>query len=214
MGCQMRRLVVVLFSVAALASAPLAGAAIVTRHDDAGRVVTFDVRARGVRVGWYAGVLRRAVHGDEIETARIRIVPRSQIGRLCEGEWAQSCYDGDERGGTLVIPAGPPAQVAHLLLHEYAHHIDMARSNFLYTDKPWASSWWAARGVKSLLARHRASLTYSLGWDRAVGEIFAEDYVQLNLRSRYNIRWLDPPSAAIKAALRRDLRATRPAPAG
>jgi hypothetical protein len=90
----------------------------------------------------------------------------------------------------------------------------MARSNFLYTDKPWASSWWAARGVKSLLARHRASLTYSLGWDRAVGEIFAEDYVQLNLRSRYNIRWLDPPSAAIKAALRRDLRATRPAPAG
>jgi hypothetical protein len=82
----------------------------------------------------------------------------------------------------------------------------MARSNFLYTDKPWASSWWAARGVKTSLARGRMSLTYSLGWEHSVGEIFAEDYVQLNLRSRYAIRWLEPPNAAVRAALRRDLR--------
>ena len=50
------------------------------------------------------------------------------------------------------------------------------------------------------------SLTASAG-ERSVGEIFAEDYVQLNLRTRYAIRWLDPPNAAIRAALRRDLRA-------
>ncbi len=209
----MRSLVILVVSLTALLSAQAAGAAIVTRHDNAGRVVTFDVRAHGVEVGWYAGVLRRAVHGDEIETARIRIVPRSRISRLCEGEWTQSCYEGDEKGGVLVIPAGPPSEVAHLLLHEYAHHIDMARSNFLYTDKPWAPSWWAARGVKAALAGGRMSLTYSLGWERAVGELFAEDYVQLNLRSRYYIRWLDPPGAAVKAALRRDLRAN-PVPAG
>jgi hypothetical protein len=209
-----RSLAVIALVAGTLVAAGTADAAIVTRHDSAGRVVTFDVRARGVQVGWYAGVLRRAIHGDEIETVRIRIVPRTQISRLCEGEWTQSCYDGDEKGGVLVIPAGPPSEVAHLLLHEYAHHIDMARSNFLYTDKPWASSWWATRGMKSLIARGRVSLTYSLGWEHAAGEIFAEDYVQLNMRSRYNIRWLDPPGAAVKAALRRDLRATRPAPGG
>jgi hypothetical protein len=160
-----------------------------------------------VQVGWYAAILRSAIHGDEIETARIRIVAPSQISRLCEGTYTQSCYEGDENGGVLIIPAGRSSLTAHLLVHEYAHHIDMARSNFLYTDKPWAGSWWAARGVKAALANRRMSLTYSLGWEHAVGEIFAEDYVQLNLRSRYNIRWLDPPDSTVKAALRRDLRA-------
>ena len=106
----------------------------------------------------------------------------------------------------MVVPAGRSADVAHMLLHEYAHHIDMARSNFLSTDKPWARSWWAARGVNGLLARGRASFTYSRGWDRSVGEIFAEDYVQLNLRSHYYIPWLAPPGAAIRAALLRDVR--------
>lgn len=206
----MRSLIAIALAAGTLVATQAADAAIVTRHDRAGRVVKFDVRAPGVQVGWYAAVLRNAIHGDEIETARIRIVSPSQISRLCEGIHTQSCYDGDEKGGVLIIPAGRSAWAAHLLLHEYAHHIDMARSNFLYTDKPWAPSWWAARGVKSALARGRMSLTYSLGWERAVGEIFAEDYVQLNLRSRYSIRWLAPPGSAIKAALRRDLRSSGP----
>ena len=203
----MRSLVVIALAACSLVAAQAADAAIVTRHDRAGRAVTFDVRTPGVQVGWYAAILRNAIHGDEIKTARIRIVSPSRISSMCEGTDTQSCYDGDEKGGTLIIPAGRSAMGAHLLLHEYAHHIDMARSNFLYTDKPWMPSWWAARGVKSALAGGRMSLTYSLGWERSVGEIFAEDYVQLNLRTRYAIRWLDPPNAAIRAALRRDLRA-------
>ena len=208
----MRSLLTIALTAAALVAAQASNAAIVKRHDQAGRVVTFDVRAPGVQVGWYAAVLRSTIHGDEIETARIRIVPANQISRFCEGTSTQSCYEGDENGGVLVIPAGRSSMAAHLLVHEYAHHIDMARSDFLNTDKPWASSWWAARGVRTALARGRMSLTYSLGWERAVGELFAEDYVQLNMRSRYNIRWLDAPNAAVKAALRRDLRTTGLAP--
>jgi hypothetical protein len=204
----MRSLVVIMLAAGALVAAQAADATIVTRHDRAGRVVTFDVRAPGVQVGWYAAVLRSAIHGDEIETARIRIVSPSQIPMLCEGVDAQSCYEGDEKGGVLIIPAGRSTMAAHLLLHEYAHHIDMARSDFLHTDKPWAPSWWAARGAKTLLARGRMSLTYSLGWEHAVGEIFAEDYVQLNLHSPYYIHWLAPPDSVVKAALRRDLRST------
>ncbi len=202
----MRRLAIIAIAAVSLVAAQASDAAIVTRHDRAGRVVTFDVRAPGVQVGWYAAVLRNTIHGDEIETARIRIVHPSRISMLCEGRYTQSCYEGDEKGGVLIIPAGRSAWAAHLLVHEYAHHIDMARSNFLFTDKPWAPTWWSARGVKAALAKGQMSLTDSLGWERAVGEIFAEDYVQLNLRSRYSIGWLAPPSNAIKAALRRDLR--------
>ena len=202
----MRRFAIIAVTAISLVATQAASGAIVTRHDRAGRTVTFDVRAPGVQVGWYAAILRNAIHGDEIETARIRIVPANRISSLCEGRYTQSCYEGDERGGVLIIPAGRSAWAAHLLVHEYAHHIDMARSNFLYTDKPWAPAWWAARGVTPALAKGQMSLTDSLGWERAVGEVFAEDYVQLNLRTRYAIRWLAPPGNAIKAALRRDLR--------
>ncbi len=203
---QMRRLILLALVAVSLVAAQASNAAIVTRHDRAGRTVTFDVRARGVQVGWYAAILRNAIHGDEIETARIRIVPASRISLLCAGRYTQSCYEGDEKGGVLIIPAGRSAWAAHLLLHEYAHHIDMARSNFLFTDKPWAPAWWSARGVKAALAKGQMSLTDSLGWERGVGEVLAEDYVQLNLRTRYSIGWLAPPGKAIKVALRRDLR--------
>ena len=204
----MRNLVVIACAAGALVAAQASDAAIVTRHDRAGRVVTFDVRAPGVKVGWYAAVLRNAIHGDEIQTARIRIVTHARISKLCAGSDAQGCYEGNEKRGVLIIPAGRSAKAAHLLLHEYAHHIDMARSNFLHTSRPWASSWWAARGMKTLLGNGQASLTYSLGWGRAVGEIFAEDYVQVNLRTNYYITSFAPPERAVRAALRRDLRST------
>lgn len=204
----MRNLVVIACAAGALVAAQATEAAIVTRHDRAGRVVTFDVQAPGVKVGWYAAILGNTIHGDEIETARIRIVSHARVSKLCARIDAQSCYEGDEKGGVLIIPAGRSAAAAHRLLHEYAHHIDMARSNFLHTSRPWASFWWAARGMKTLLANGQASLTYSLGWGRAVGEIFAEDYVQVNLRANYYITSLAPPDRTVRAALRRDLRST------
>ena len=204
----MRNLVLIACAAGALVAAQASEAAIVIRHDHAGRVVTFDVQAPGVQVGWYAAILGNALHGDEIQTARIRIVSHARLSRLCEGTDAQGCYEGNEKGGTLIIPAGRSAAAAHRLLHEYAHHIDMARSNFLHTSKPWASSWWAARGMKTLLANGQVSPTYDLGRGRAVGEIFAEDYVQVNLHTNYFIRSLSRPDRAVRAALRRDLRST------
>jgi len=204
----MRNLVLIACAAVALVAAQAAEATIVTRHDQAGRVVTFDVRAPGVQVGWYAAVLGNAVHGDEIETARIRIVAHARVSKLCSRVDARACYEGNEKGGVLTIPAGRSSAAAHRLLHEYAHHIDMARSNFLHTSEPWASSWWSTRGMKDLLAGGQVSLTYSLGWGRAVGEIFAEDYVQLNMRTNYFVTAFAPPGPAVRAALRRDLRVT------
>jgi hypothetical protein len=65
--------------------------------------------------------------------------------------------------------------------------------------------WWAARGIDSLLAQGKVSEGYELGWARSISEIFAEDYVQLHMRTPYEIRWLRPPGPRIKAALRSDL---------
>jgi hypothetical protein len=49
------------------------------------------------------------------------------------------------------------------------------------------------------------SSTYALGWERSIGEIFAEDYTQLHLKTQYEIPWLDPPDVGVLAALRSDL---------
>ena len=56
-----------------------------------------------------------------------------------------------------------------------------------------------------LVEERAVAFDYSRGWERAIGEIFAEDYVQLHLRVTSRIDWLPPPDDAVRAALRRDL---------
>ena len=191
-------------TVPLLAAEP-AAAVTVTRHDRAGRAITFDVRAPRVQVGWYAQLLRNAMHGDEIESVVIRVVPPSRVSRLCGGQ-AGSCYAGGSEIGTITVPAGRSVETAHSLLHEYAHHIDTSRSGWRRWEEPWAHSWWTARGIDALLAAGRVSFDYDLGWGHSIPEIFAEDYVQLHMRTEFLARWLKPPSRAVRAALRRDLR--------
>ena len=95
----MRNLVLIACAVGALVAAQASQAAIVTRHDRSGRVVTFDVQVPGVQVGWYAAILGNAIHGDEIKTARIRIVShRSDLEAL----WTHRCpglLRGQREGG-------------------------------------------------------------------------------------------------------------------
>jgi hypothetical protein len=59
--------------------------------------------------------------------------------------------------------------------------------------------------MSRLLDEGRVSFNYSLGWQRSIGEIFAEDYAQLHLRFPYRIRWLSAPGATIRNALSRDV---------
>ena len=204
----MRNLVLIACAAGALVAAQASEAAIVTRHDQAGRAVTFDVRVPGVKVGWYAATLENAVHGDEIQTARIRIVSRARVSNLCAGGRCAELLPGQRKGGHRDDPRrafGRSRTQAPARVRPPHRH---GAFELLRTSHPWASSWWAARGMKTLLANGRVSPTYSLGWGRAVGEIFAEDYVQLNLRTNYFITALARPGSAVKAALRRDLRST------
>jgi hypothetical protein len=200
-----RRLLAAAVAVAALAAAPTALAETRTAQDAQGRTITFDVRAPDVDVEWHANLLRNAAHGDEIGRVTFHVVTAEELRDRC-GAGAAACYGGSRTAARIVVPAGETAQTAHSLIHEYGHHIDVWRGVGAASREPNGSAqWWAARGMSQLLADGQVSHTYSLGWDHAIGEIFAEDYAQLHLQTPWRLDWLDPPAEPVLAALRADL---------
>ena len=206
-----RRVLLLLAFMAALATAPAALADVVTTQDNMGRAITLDVRVENVDVEWYAEQLRSTAHGDEIERVEFLIVSDSELRSRC-GSSAVGCY---RRGSdaSITVPAGRTSDIQHTLIHEYGHHIDAWRGVAATSREPNGSaSWWEARGMAELLEAGKVSHTYSLGWEHAIGEIFAEDYAQLHLETQYRLSWLDPPSAAIRDALAKDLENVPAAP--
>ena len=195
---------VVAGSVAAFALAGPAAARTVTLKDNEGRPITFDVRAKQVDTKWYANLLRAATHGDEIANVTIRIVPRNQLVEHC-GPGAAGCYGRNRGGGRIVVPAGRNADVAHTLVHEYAHHIDRSHRHRGLPEPNGTPAWYPARKMGIRTDRGKVGLDYRNGWDRSIGEIFAEDYAQTQLGTRYGISWLAAPDATVRAALERDL---------
>ena len=190
--------------VAALALAGNAAARDVVRQDDQGRSIHFDVRAEA-DVGWYAGLLRRAAHGDEIERVTIRIVDWHELADRCSRA-AAGCYSR-RRGtrGVMVVPAGRSAELAHTVVHEYGHHVDASRRHSGLDEPNGTPLWWKARGMAELVAFRSVRDRYEVGWDRSIGEVFAEDYAYTNLHGIYKIAWLERPSRTVQQAIRADL---------
>ena len=186
--------------VAALALATAAGAEIVTRTDSEGRTITFDVRAPNVDVDWYAAILRAAAHGDEISRVTIRIVPEEDVPALC-GAAAAACYSLGGNGGRMVVPAGKDLRVAATFLHEYGHHLDRSWGVSGVKELNGTPVWWELRGMAALLAQRTVAFDYSRGWDRSIGEIFAEDYAWIHIPYQHSITWLSPPDDALRTAL-------------
>jgi hypothetical protein len=210
-----RALLLLAVLATALVSAAAASAEIVTRQDDEGRTITFDVLAPDVDVEAYAALLRAAAHGDEISRVTIRIVPRGEIRTLCGGG-ASACYRRDGAAGTMVVPAGTIDEVDSILLHEYGHHLDAAWAVAGVRELNGTPVWWASRGMARLLQSGSVAFDYTLGWERSVGEIFAEDYAYVHLGGTYELSWLSPPDEALKTALLAELAAgpTTPVPPG
>ncbi|MFM9017947.1 MAG: hypothetical protein ACKORG_00725 [Actinomycetota bacterium] len=193
----MRPRVFLAIAACACAATPLpALGAMTTARDARDRPIVFDVRAKSADVAGYADVLRRSVHGDEIRTVSIRVVPRSRIRAHCRDARAVACYSGALGRGTITIPARPAREVQATLLHEYGHHVDAT----VRTPR-----WWSARRMGAKLRSGKVAMDYSRGWSRSVGEVFAEDYVALHMRGVYSIRWLRQPSESILRALQRDI---------
>ena len=196
--------------VAALALATGASAEIVRSEDAQGRAITFDVQAPNVDVEWYAALLRAAAHGDEISTVTIRILPESQVSVVC-GAAAVACYSRGRATALIVVPAGRDARVASTFLHEYGHHVDRTWSITGVPELNGTPVWWQLRGMAQLVQSRQVAFDYSRGWDRSVGEIFAEDYAWIHLPHQYAIRWLQPPDDALRTALLAELGGTPPA---
>jgi hypothetical protein len=195
-----RAVVAALLAALALAGATGANAAIVTSHDDQGRTITFDVRATAVDTEWYASVLRAAAHGNEISNVKITIVPEPQIPAFCGGQEAAACYS---RTGTptIFVPAGKSKLLETVLLHEYGHHLDTVWHVSGVPELNGTPTWWAGRGMGSLLASNQVSFDYSLGWGHSIGEVFAEDYAYIHTHNRYGITWLTPPDDSLQTAM-------------
>ena len=203
---------VVIAAAAALALAAPGAAAEVVRRDADGRPMRFDVRVPGAPVDWAAALLRRSVHADEIAEVTIRLVSRRELASAC-GRSAGGCYRATRRGNVVVVPARRHPRVAHTILHEYGHHVDWILRNGSRREPNGGRFWWQARGMGHLRAARSVAFGYALGWERSVGEVFAEDYAQINGAAVFRIPWLEEPDAVVRRAILADLGLARP-PAG
>ncbi|MBD0338238.1 MAG: hypothetical protein ICV67_03020 [Thermoleophilia bacterium] len=201
----MHRLRVLLVAASvSLAIASPAAADVVLAQDGHGRTITFDVQTADVNTSWYASILSAAYHGDEISRVTIRIMAPAEIAGVC-GSGAAACYSQRRTGALIVVPAGQSDALAAIVLHEYGHHIDASTAVPGIREPNGTPRWWAARGMPSLVESGEVARDYGLGWERAIGEIFAEDYVQAHMTARFRIRWLAPPAEDILGAIRQDL---------
>lgn len=203
----------VVSATALLAGSGVASGAIVTTQDEKGRTITIDADSRATSIGDYARLLRNSVHGDEIETVTLRVVPETAVTRLCRSPHAEACYRGGQNA-TITVREGDAAEDAQTILHEYGHHVDATISHRRGRELNGTPRWWGTRAMGLRLSRGQVSSGYSRGWKRAIGEIFAEDYAQMHLRGPYAISWLPRPDETVFRAIRLDVigRATGPPP--
>jgi hypothetical protein len=206
-----RGLVTLASLAVALVAAVAARAEVVVKQDATGRSITFDVLAPAVDVDWYAGILAAAAHGDEISRVTVRIVPSGEVTARC-GEDAAACYEQRRGVSTITLPAGKSSWLASVVLHEYGHHLDASWAVDGVAELNGTPAWWAARGMAGLLQSGTVAFDYSLGWNRSVGEVFAEDYAYMHLGGHYSIPWLAPPDEALRTALLAELGAPVPPP--
>lgn len=209
MSLRSRGLVALVALSVSLLAAVAARAEAVVRQDAAGRAITFDVLAPVVDVDWYAAILSAAAHGDEISSVTVRIVPPQEIASRC-GDGAAACYERRRGVSTITLPVGRSSSLAAIVLHEYGHHLDASRAVDGVSELNGTPVWWASRGMAGLLAAGTVASDYSLGWERSIAEVFAEDYAYIHTGGWYSIPWLAPPDEALKAAMLAELGAVAP----
>ena len=197
----MRRTLVLVLVLSALALAGEAAAAEVVVQDNEGRSITFDVRVEGIDVEWYAALLRAAPHGNEISTLRVDVVSRDELLSTC-GRNAAGCYGRN----VIVVSAEQSDANAHTLVHEYGHHLDRSSAVEGIAEPNGTTTWWRARGMAALVRIGSVARSYVIGWNRSIAEIFAEDYAQLALPgSPFAIGWLERPNETVLASITGDL---------
>jgi hypothetical protein len=199
------RLLLGLVAAATVAAPAAASADVVTTRDEDGRPIRIDVQAPDAEVGDYARLLRRAVHGPEIARVLVRIVPEERIPSECRSPRARACYEPDPARSVITVPSGDIEDVGPTVLHEYGHHLDASIRHPRGPELNGTPRWWGTRSMGRRLERGQIATSYRMGWARSAGEIFAEDYVQMHVRSPYAIGWLPRPDETVFRAIRLDV---------
>jgi len=194
-----------------LTLAPTGNAADSVERDHQGRTIHFNVKAPNVDKAGYAEILSNAAHGDEIDDVTITVTNDAEISNRC-GSFAEACFlwthdTSPTNRSEIILPAWSAKDVEEVLLHEYAHHLDASS-----VVQPGARAfdgtplWFAARNMGAHTRNGQVGWMYSKGWDRTIGEIFAEDYVVLHMGddARHRIDWLGSPRQAVLSALAAD----------
>src|SRR5215203_6137740 len=115
MPSRRNRVCVALLALAAVAAPPAAATQVT--HDSAGRPITFDVRATsGADVAGYTAILDGLLHGAEISSVVVTVVPESSVSSECGDAQAIACYRWSSAGdATMNVPAVAPAEVRSAL---------------------------------------------------------------------------------------------------
>jgi hypothetical protein len=131
----------------------------------------------------WADFVTSLMHGTEIATVSIHLVPLSEVKVRC-GQRALACYT--PRGGTIYAPADDPevgTSAKGVLAHEYGHHIASSRANPPFTTVDYGTKRWAS--YENVCARTFEGDLFPGAEDSRLymynpGEAFAEAYRVLN----------------------------------
>lgn len=133
----------------------------------------------------WADYLASLVHGPELATVTLLLMPAAQLQRAC-GFGALACYKRES--AAIYAPAesppdGPSPQ--ELIAHEYGHHVEAARVNPPWNATTWGTKRWAtAMGVCAGVAAGRLHPgDETAAYKTNPGEAFAEAYRLLNEES-------------------------------
>ena len=131
----------------------------------------------------WADFMTSLVHGPELKTVTIHLLPLSEVQLRC-GARALACYSS--RAASIYTSPDDPevgTTAKGVLMHEYGHHVAASRTNPPFTSVDYGTKRWAS--YENVCARALAGDLYPGAEDARrymlnPGEAFAETYRMLN----------------------------------
>jgi hypothetical protein len=183
--------------------------------DAQGRAFRISTDIPDVDLKPFANVLAAVAHGDEITRVRVEAVKLEQMGAVCGNPQAVACYAPDDPqrsfDGQLWFGVDDP-DVVHTLVHEYGHHVDNQLLNLGHLGgactfgNDGSRNWFFERQLEDAFLQSGISCRPDADWEHLLGEVFAEDFAQLNGIQGWVLRSVRPPTQTQLGAMAFDMR--------
>lgn len=182
--------------------------------DPHGHRITLETAIPGLDLSPYADVLAATLHRNEIEDLVVYVVRPSETGAICGDAMAVACYLPEDPEtsyrGWMWIPS-EDEDLFYTIIHEYGHHVDNQLLNLAHLGlcnfaSDGSRNWFFRRDVEDNVLGAGFGCNPDLGWDKLLGELYAEDFTWLNGNTTWAlIPSMRPPSHAQRAAIAFDL---------